>query len=206
MLSQCAALLLQPGALRGLPRAAGFFFGLRAGGGLARGGRFAFIIQAFFVAAFHRQHAGILGGLNGFAGNHGDGFVTGFASLIPLGLGEQTGGLLYGVRRVLLRARRARDLQRAARFVEFQGYFRIDDRLRPGKGRILATLQQFKLGVDFVDLANGVGAENIFHHNDVAGLGDGEVRLGRYDEPKGLQFSGDVELSVRPVEQDLTEI
>jgi len=68
--------------------------------------------------------------------------------------------------------------------------------------QIRAFVQQLVLGVD--DLCRSFGlilehaflSEGAFHDDDVARLGDGEVRLGRYDEAECLQFGADLELPV----------
>src|SRR5581483_7520601 len=60
--------------------------------------------------------------------------------------------------------------------------------------------------IDFFDGARGFTPDEVFHHDDIARLSDGEVRLRRDDQAERLQFRRGVELALAAVQQDFSNV
>ena len=108
------------------------------------------------------------------------------SDLIVFCLVEKLRGLLIRIAGVFVGSRPSRNLHRVARFQNFERTFRIGDCPGTKVGRryihcVLPSRQQLIFGVDLFNLANRVGADNIFHHDDVAGHCDRKIGLGRDD-------------------------
>ena len=71
---------------------------------------------------------------------------------------------------------------------------------------VLTALQQFVFGVDLLDRAAGIVADEVFRHHDIAGLRHGEIRFGGYDEPERLQIRSGEQFGMVALQDHLAEI
>src|SRR5258708_1426673 len=73
-------------------------------------------------------------------------------------------------------------------------------------GGIDAAAEEFVLGVDVFHLGESVGGDDVFQHDDVARLVDGEVGLGSDDHAEGLHLGDSFHMAAAVIEANFAEI
>src|SRR5665213_3811916 len=159
---------------------------------------------ALFV--MRRNVAGVLGGLDSLAGQHDYAVAIVFAIGDLFGLLRQVFSLLQSSLRFAVNTFGFRDLNGVARLIDGQHRFIFalrDHGAGAGgcggpqvHGVGFGAREQFIFGGDWFGGANGVGAQNVFHHYHGAGFGYREVGLRGDQEAEGLERGGDVQLGV----------
>jgi hypothetical protein len=141
-------------------------------------------------------------------------FLSLCRALAVFGLRKQPCGLRIDIRGVPVGPRQARDFDRVAGLRQIQRHARF--RRRPfhrhtiGLDQIRASFEQLVPGLQRLDAAIRVVPEtlanDVLQNDHVAGLRDGEVRLGRHDQRKRLQFGGHLQAAIIALHLQFTEV
>ncbi len=191
----------------GFGAAPGFVGSSLTSRGFACGGSLTLIFETLLFGTPHRESAGIFGALHGVTRHHSGGLGFAATQLVFFGLLEAGLGLFHDVRGVFVGLGRLGDHDGVAGLIELKGHLGIERKAhRVGHLGVFAALEQFKLGIDGFKAAEGILSQFVFGHDEIAGHGDGEVRLSGNNQAEGLEFGGDRELAAAVVELDFAEI
>ena len=161
------------------------------------------------LLTLQRNQPRILGRLRGLPRRHHH-VVSAFSFFTcDFGVREQSGCLGVGVGRVAICSGKPCELDGISRFRQIERSTRLE-RLDLEIGalvhQIRTALQELVLRLHGLDLASGVVADHVFHDHDVAGLGHGEVGLGRHDQCERLQLGRHLDARVVIVDLHFAEI
>src|SRR6266704_1130414 len=147
-------------------------------------------LRLFLGLLFYGHDAGFFRSLHHFARSGDDGFFVALAGVNVLGIPELLLGLGKRGSGVPVGKRDMRDADGVARFKKLERSLAVDAEdgvFNFGVGRgVAAAADKFVASVDVFDFAERGRTKDVFEDDRVAGLRDGEIRLGSDDHAKGL--------------------
>src|SRR5258707_616618 len=169
-----------------------------------------FALAASSAFLFHGHDASFFGGFDDFAGGGYDVFLVALARVdlfrvaeLLFGLSERGSGIFVGEGDV-------RDAYGVARFKKTERGLAVD--AEDGVfnfgvgGRVDAAADELVAGVDVFDFTERGGTKDVFQHDGVTGLGDGEIRLGSDDHAQGLHLGGGFHFTIAIFQHDFAEV